>query len=60
MNDETSRDVKEVVAEFQTTGDTYLGLLDELKVANVPGVVRTAVAAQCNVGEVCHGGTFER
>jgi hypothetical protein len=60
MNAQTPRDVEKVVEEFQTTRDKYMRLLDELKDANVPGVVRTAVAAKCGVGEVCHGGTFER
>lgn len=48
-----------LIKEFEKTRDRYYELLMKLIELGIPGVIDfDKVAAKCDVGEVCHGGTF--
>lgn len=48
-----------LIKEFEKARERYYELLAKLIELGVPGVIDLGkAAAKCDVGEVCHGGTF--
>jgi hypothetical protein len=50
---------QEIVKEFEAARDRYYELVARVVALKIPGLL-DEVAAKCDVGEVCHGGSFRR
>jgi len=46
-----------LIKEFQAVRAKYYELIAQMIKAGVPGII-DKVASKCDVGEVCHGGSF--